>query len=171
MYRKTIFSLIMFMAMISLVPAPVAAAPPDEEGQNYVVQADDWLSKLADKFYGAPLVYPVIVEATNLRAAQDGSFTRIDDPDLIRIGQKLFIPPIGEISEAFVESVREETAMPDDVIVTHDGPSPEQLELLANLAVKGSPPELFNEVWLNSEPLKLTDLRGKVVIVEFWTFG
>ena len=32
-------------------------------------------------------------------------------------------------------------------------------------------PEITNKVWLNSEPLKLEDLRGKVVMVEFWTFG
>lgn len=25
--------------------------------------------------------------------------------------------------------------------------------------------------WINSEPLKLADLRGKVVVVHFWTFG
>jgi thiol-disulfide isomerase/thioredoxin len=25
--------------------------------------------------------------------------------------------------------------------------------------------------WLNSAPLKLTDLRGKVVFVDFWTYG
>ncbi|GJL62763.1 MAG: hypothetical protein NPIRA04_14170 [Nitrospirales bacterium] len=32
-------------------------------------------------------------------------------------------------------------------------------------------PEITNETWLNSEPLRLADLRGKVVMVEFWTFG
>ena len=32
-------------------------------------------------------------------------------------------------------------------------------------------PEISNTVWLNSEPLRLADLRGKVVMVEFWTFG
>jgi thiol-disulfide isomerase/thioredoxin len=25
--------------------------------------------------------------------------------------------------------------------------------------------------WINSEPLKLEDLRGRVVLIEFWTFG
>lgn len=35
----------------------------------------------------------------------------------------------------------------------------------------GSAPDILNEVWLNSEPMTLSDLRGKVVLVEFWTFG
>src|SRR5688500_11684555 len=32
-------------------------------------------------------------------------------------------------------------------------------------------PELATGDWINSEPLKLKDLRGRVVLVEFWTFG
>ena len=51
------------------------------------------------------------------------------------------------------------------------GPTEAQAQLLATLDNQGMPPELFNEVWLNSDPLKLADLHGKVVIVEFWTFG
>jgi len=36
----------------------------------------------------------------------------------------------------------------------------------------GLAPELTNETWLNVDaPLRLADLRGKVVIVEMWTFG
>jgi hypothetical protein len=27
------------------------------------------------------------------------------------------------------------------------------------------------EEWINSEPLKLKDLRGQVVVLHFWTFG
>ena len=32
-------------------------------------------------------------------------------------------------------------------------------------------PEIGDGKWINSCPLKLGDLRGKVVLVEFWTFG
>jgi thiol-disulfide isomerase/thioredoxin len=32
-------------------------------------------------------------------------------------------------------------------------------------------PELAVGDWINSEPLKLKDLRGRVVLIEFWTFG
>ena len=36
----------------------------------------------------------------------------------------------------------------------------------------GKAPELTNEVWLNTpETLRLADLRGKVVLLEMWTFG
>ena len=31
--------------------------------------------------------------------------------------------------------------------------------------------EITNKQWLNSEPLSLSNLKGKVVLVEFWTFG
>jgi len=32
-------------------------------------------------------------------------------------------------------------------------------------------PEIAAGEWINSEPLKLNDLRGRVVLIEFWTFG
>ena len=36
----------------------------------------------------------------------------------------------------------------------------------------GPAPELAGEVWLNTEsPLRLAKLRGKVVLVDMWTFG
>ena len=36
----------------------------------------------------------------------------------------------------------------------------------------GPAPELTNDVWLNTYgPLRLAELRGKVVLLEMWTFG
>lgn len=32
-------------------------------------------------------------------------------------------------------------------------------------------PEISNEVWINSAPIRLANLRGKVVLLEFWTYG
>jgi thiol-disulfide isomerase/thioredoxin len=32
-------------------------------------------------------------------------------------------------------------------------------------------PELAAGEWINSDPLTLKDLRGRVVLIEFWTFG
>ncbi len=32
-------------------------------------------------------------------------------------------------------------------------------------------PDIISPTWINSEPLKMEELRGKVVMVEFWTFG
>ena len=36
----------------------------------------------------------------------------------------------------------------------------------------GPAPEWTNEVWLNTDqPLLLADLKGKVILLEMWTFG
>jgi hypothetical protein len=32
-------------------------------------------------------------------------------------------------------------------------------------------PEITGGPWINSEPLSLEQLRGRVVFVEFWTYG
>ncbi len=32
-------------------------------------------------------------------------------------------------------------------------------------------PEIRSERWLNGAPTSLAELRGKVVLVDFWTFG
>ena len=51
-------------------------------------------------------------------------------------------------------------------------PSAEAAAAISALPVIGPAPEWSNDVWINSEaPLPLEDLRGKVVLLEFWTFG
>jgi hypothetical protein len=42
----------------------------------------------------------------------------------------------------------------------------------ASLPDLGPAPELTNDTWLNVDsPLRLADLRGKVVLLDMWTFG
>jgi hypothetical protein len=32
-------------------------------------------------------------------------------------------------------------------------------------------PDVAGENWLNSKPLTIADLKGRVVLIEFWTYG
>ncbi len=42
----------------------------------------------------------------------------------------------------------------------------------AEASLIGKPaPEINNEEWINSPALKMADLRGKVVLLQFWTYG
>ena len=50
--------------------------------------------------------------------------------------------------------------------------TPEPAAALPPLPIIGPAPEFQNDVWINSDgPLRLEDLQGKVVLLEFWTFG
>jgi tungstate transport system substrate-binding protein len=92
--KKMLHLVLLLALVVTFVPATVFAAPPAQEPtcENVVtVQANDWLSKLADKYFGNMMAYPAIVEATNQKNAADASFARIDNPDLIEPGWKLCI--------------------------------------------------------------------------------
>jgi hypothetical protein len=79
--------------------------------------------------------------------------------------------PTEEVMETATEEMMAEDKEQMAEQVDMPQPTEAQQQLLANLPVVGTPPELNNEIWLNSDPLQLADLRGKVVIVEFWTYG
>lgn len=38
-------------------------------------------------------------------------------------------------------------------------------------SVSGPAPDILSDTWLNTAPQKISGLRGKAVLVEFWTFG
>ncbi len=46
-----------------------------------------------------------------------------------------------------------------------------QAPVQSNLPKLGLAPTFDNKIWANSEPLSLAQLTGKVVLMEFWTFG
>jgi len=55
---------------------------------------------------------------------------------------------------------------------TTQGEARPAMSKLASLPDLGPAPELTNDTWLNVDsPLRLANLRGKVVMVEMWTFG
>lgn len=115
MKSRTLIVVILAAILLTGARSMAQAAPPaqtEQEGQEYVVQANDWLSRLAEKFYGDVMAYPTIVEATNARAAADNSFAVINNPDVIEVGQKLWIPnaPTGETASAEAPAAAETPA-------------------------------------------------------------
>lgn len=86
---------------LGLLVGPAIASGAQQElacDEVYTVQKGDWLSKIAEKYYGDPLAYDRIVMAAN---AGDGDvYTGIENPDLIQPGWVLCIPALVESSAA-----------------------------------------------------------------------
>ena len=94
--KNWIKRLLAVTVLLAMLPQVALAAPAPQKltcDKEYIVVADDWLSKLADKYYGNPLAYPAIREATSRLHATDASFAAVENPDLIEVGWKLCIPP------------------------------------------------------------------------------
>ena len=89
--RKHLFFLMVVLMLV--VPVTTSAAPLWQQGgEDYVVQADDWLSKLSDKFLGDVLAYPAITYYTNQKNAEDDSYAKISNSNEIEVGWKIYIP-------------------------------------------------------------------------------
>ncbi|MEN6479540.1 MAG: copper resistance protein NlpE N-terminal domain-containing protein [Anaerolineales bacterium] len=103
MKHRTICLLIL-LALLA-VPISVAAQAPSSTsaGTLYTVEAGDWLSKIAAKLLGDAKRYDEIVAATNARAKDSGDVDAIDDPNLIIVGQRIWVPTAST----------EQTASPD----------------------------------------------------------
>lgn len=109
---RRFFGLVAAVTVLVVLTAGLASAAPPLQGggQEYVVQADDWLSKLAEKNYGDVLAWPVIWRATNAKAAEDPSFAEIPNPNVVEVGQKLWIPDEAEAAALLEEFAAERTA-------------------------------------------------------------
>ena len=96
--RKTLQALwlsVLLASLVALQPPKILATPSVQTvtcSETYIVQANDWLSKIADKFLGDIEAYVVIVAATNRQEQADDTFARINNADAIKVGWKLCIP-------------------------------------------------------------------------------
>ena len=77
----------------------------------------------------------------------------------------------GCVASQAIEAAAEQAAMANDPILSPTPTLAAAPTMALNLPNQGPAPELANDTWINSEPLRLADLRGNVVIVEFWTYG
>ena len=116
MFKRAIIIGLMLVVLVWMEAAVgyAASPPPQDEGWEYVVQTDDWLSKLAEKYLGDPHLWPRIVATTNARAAVDSRLALILDSNLIYPGQIIYIPavPTAQISPVYVAPPVEPPARP-----------------------------------------------------------
>ncbi len=73
-------------------PASAGGDSDGSGGQAHVVEPGDTLTSLALEYLGSERRYPEIVAATNIMAKQDPAYKQITDPNLIVVGQQLWIP-------------------------------------------------------------------------------
>lgn len=89
--------ILLILVSLWIFSSSILAQSPEDAREivcetDVVVQADDWLSKIAEKFFGDLLAFPVIVQATNVKSATDETYAKIEDPNIIEAGWKLCIP-------------------------------------------------------------------------------
>jgi hypothetical protein len=68
-----------------------------QAGRPYTIQGDDTLWKLAEKYLGDGHRYLEVIQATQIKAANDPSFASITNPNIIHIGDKVWIPDAGSV--------------------------------------------------------------------------
>jgi CubicO group peptidase (beta-lactamase class C family) len=73
-------------------------------GYSYTWQADDSLSRLAEKYYHDAAAWPAIIIATNSRVEWDDHFERILSPGGIQVGQRLWLPEPAQLEQLRAES-------------------------------------------------------------------
>lgn len=91
-FKAVLGGLALIVASYFIVPAALAQ---EGDGQAYIIQADDTLWKVAEKYLGDGNRFTEIVTATNAKNATDASFLLIQDPGVIVSGAKLWIPAAG----------------------------------------------------------------------------
>jgi hypothetical protein len=128
--------------------------------QDYVVQADDWLSKLADKYFADVLAYPAIVEATNAAAQTNGSYASISDPDLIEIGWRLCIPSAAEAEAMMSEMVMGQEAMGEEEMSDEEMMGEEEMSDEAMMSEETIGDEMMGEEMTGEETSFLVHIEN-----------
>lgn len=94
-----------------------AHAQPGSCAEIYTVQADDWPGKIADKFLGNALAYPVIFEATSQQHAIDPTFALFANSNVVEIGGQLCIPTLEQAQALWLATAAPVTLEPADLTV------------------------------------------------------
>ncbi len=139
---------------VSSVVSPAAAEPePNPCAELYIVQDNDSLSKIADKFFGNFQAYPAIVTATNRQHQIDDSFALISNPNLIEVGWKLCVPVTSTAEAILTEASQTEVVANSSAAVPDSPPiSTPRLYTLDSFANEHKFSSDVQPQWLYSTP-------------------
>ncbi len=113
-------TVLLIVVKLVAYPTPTLLAQGDD-GQIYIVQLDDTLWKVAEKYLGDGNRFDEIVVATQTKHAEDSSFAQIIDPGLIFAGSKLWISGIPASSSSSESSDVTAPLVPSDQIESSSG--------------------------------------------------
>lgn len=134
-----------------------------------------------------PAAEPAAVEAPEVETGgvvdeADGEME--DEPEMVEEMAEVSVDSVADepsasevaaMEKAAAGAIRDEERAP-----TFRGAEAEDVEVEADevksladyLPILGPAPEIINgENWINSDPLTLEQLKGKVVLIEFWTYS
>jgi phosphate binding protein len=120
--QKKLFHLVLLLALaLALMPAAGLAAPLNQDGSSYTVQAGDTLSTIAEQKYGDKLAFAAIRYYNNRMAMLDKTYTAIGDASAIEPGWVIYLPP-AEKAKAYVDAMANGVVLPevDPLEVTGD---------------------------------------------------
>ena len=127
-------ALLMAIALGVSLNATTVAAQEAGTGSSYIIQHDDTLWKIAEKFLGDGNLYNEIITATNAKSVEDATYSAIQDANIITLGAKLWIPGVEEI--AANGTTAPAPSLPADQTSLS---SATEGSTSANIAAKGSP--------------------------------
>ncbi|GIV78432.1 MAG: hypothetical protein KatS3mg050_2826 [Litorilinea sp.] len=140
MGKKTFLALLAGIGLLAwgMVGRPAQAQTAVACAAEVVVQAGDSLSSLAGQYLGNPAAFDAIVQATNARAATDGSYATIADAHLIQVGWKLCIPA-GSVALLPTPTPTPASPLPTPTPLPPGVPHPLTIEYLRQGEYPGSP--------------------------------
>ncbi|MCP4427832.1 MAG: hypothetical protein GY803_25395 [Chloroflexi bacterium] len=76
------------------------------------------------------------------------------------------------VAQPPIQPTDKPAANPTNPVAIQTTIQPTGRPIMSDLPDLGEAPEIFNEVWINADtPATIASARGKVVLLEFWTFG
>lgn len=143
MNKKLKSSMAIIIILTALWPANLLAQAEVTCESDYIVQAGDFLTKIAADTLDNSKLYPAIIAATNAKAATDSSYHPIGQNNIVQEGWKLCIPSAAD-APGLLGSVPASTANPNGLTVdalanaTYSGIYEEPITL-TNGAYEGEP--------------------------------